>query len=151
MRAVLQRVQSGSVTVDGDVVGAIDTGFVMLVAVVRGDTAADIQTLVDKTINLRVFADADGRMNHSLLEVGGSILLVSQFTLAADVRKGRRPSFGAAADPVEAESMISSIADRFAESGVPVEQGRFGAMMKVGLVNDGPVTIVIDVVNGAVQ
>ncbi|MGI9667389.1 MAG: D-aminoacyl-tRNA deacylase [Acidimicrobiia bacterium] len=151
MRAVLQRVSSAEVTVDGAVVGSIDGGIAMLVAVWEDDTAEDAIALADKTANLRIFADDDNQMNRSLLDIGGSVLLVSQFTLAADVRKGRRPSFTRAAAPDEAQRLILRIADQLSAAGVEVEHGVFGAMMEVSLVNDGPVTIVVEVVGGSVQ
>lgn len=138
------------VDVAGETVGAIDGGFLMLVAVQHHDSKADAEALVRKVADLRVFPDDDGRMNRSIRDVGGSVLVVSQFTLAGDVRKGRRPSFTGAADPSVAEPMVESIARLLADAGVPAAMGRFGAMMDVSLVNDGPVTFVIDVVDGAV-
>lgn len=150
MRAVIQRVSLASVEVDGAVVGAIAGGLLVLVAVVPGDTAADARALVDKTVHLRVFDDDDGRMNRSLLDVGGSVLVVSQFTLAADVRKGRRPSFTGAGDPAMAEPMVDRIVSDFASHGINVQTGIFGARMSVHSVNDGPVTFVVDVADGSV-
>lgn len=144
MRVVIQRVSSASVVVDDAVVGSIAAGLLVLVGVVAGDTDADADLVADKIAHLRIMADEEGKMNRSVIDVGGSILLVSQFTLAADARKGRRPSFTAAADPAIAEPLISVIVDRLGELGVPVATGAFGAMMDVHLVNDGPVTIVFE-------
>ncbi|MCL4237603.1 MAG: D-tyrosyl-tRNA(Tyr) deacylase [Anaerolineae bacterium] len=145
MRAVLQRVQSGAVRVDGEIVGAIDRGFVILVGVGHGDGDAQAQWLARKIAGLRVFEDADGKFNLSLLDVGGGCLVVSQFTLYADARKGRRPSFTDAAPPQVAEPLIARFADMLRQAGVPrVATGVFGARMQVEIHNDGPVTIWLD-------
>jgi D-tyrosyl-tRNA(Tyr) deacylase len=144
MRIVAQRVTRASVSVDGAVVGAIEQGLLILVGVADGDTEARADALSRKVAGLRIFADADGRFNDSLLDVDGAALVVSQFTLHADVRKGRRPSFTSAARPEVAESLVDYFADALRAQGVRVETGVFGALMSVELVNDGPFTIVID-------
>ena len=144
MRIVLQRVTQASVSVEGDVVGAIDRGLLILVGVAEGDEEAQADALARKVAGLRIFADAEGRFNESLLDIRGSALVVSQFTLHADVRKGRRPSFTSAARPEVAEPLVDYFAQSLREQGVPVETGVFGAMMSVALVNDGPFTVVID-------
>ena len=147
MRAVVQRVLSGSVSVDGEVVGRVASpagGFVIFVGVHRDDTEAEAVLLAEKIAHLRVFPDEAGRMNQSLAEIGGASLVISQFTLYADLRKGRRPSFFEAAPPEHAARLI----DHFCAALTgPVEQGRFGAHMLVELVNDGPVTISLDTNN----
>ena len=144
MRTVVQRVSKASVRVDGQVVGVIDRGLVVLVGVTHGDTDAEADWLARKIAGLRVFEDADGKINAGLIDVGGKTLVVSQFTLYADARKGRRPSFTAAANPKLAEQLV----DRFVESlrgcGVHVETGVFGADMLVEIHNDGPVTILLE-------
>ena len=144
MRIVLQRVTQASVSVEGDVVGAIDRGLLILVGVADGDREEQAEALARKVAGLRIFADAEGRFNESLLDIRGSALVVSQFTLHADVRKGRRPSFTSAARPEVAEPLVDYFAQSLREQGVPVETGIFGAMMSVALVNDGPFTVVID-------
>ena len=144
MRLVLQRVTRASVSGDAEVVGAINEGLLILVGVADGDSETQADTLARKVAGLRIFADADGRFNESLLDIGGSALVVSQFTLHADVRKGRRPSFTSAARPEIAEPLCNHFAEALRKQGVPVETGVFGAMMSVELVNDGPFTIVID-------
>ena len=144
MRAVVQRVSSASVSIDGDVVSRIGAGLVVLAAVGRDDSDADADYIVEKTVHLRVFPDAEGRFDHSVADVGGSLLVVSQFTLYGDVRRGRRPSFTEAAPPAEAEERFAALVERFRATGVPVETGQFQAMMDVALVNDGPVTLVLD-------
>ena len=144
MRAVLQRVSRASVTVDGSEIGAIDAGLLILVGVADGDGEAQAEALAAKIAGLRIFADAEGRFNHSVRDVGGSALVVSQFTLHADVRKGRRPSFTMAARPEIAEPLVDRFTESLRSHAVPVETGAFGAMMSVELVNDGPFTIVID-------
>lgn len=138
------------VEVAGEIVGAIEGGFLVLVAVQPGDTDTDAEVLARKISDLRVFPDDAGRMNRSIRDVGGSVLVVSQFTLAGNVRKGRRPSFTGAADPSIAEPMVEYLSSQFERQGIPAASGRFGAMMNVSLVNDGPVTFVVDVVDGAV-
>ena len=145
MRVLLQRVTYGSVAVDGIVCGEVAQGFVALVGVTHADSEAIAEKLATKTANLRVFADADGKMNRSLLDVGGGALVVSQFTLYADARKGRRPSYIHAAQPDVAEPLVRYYADCLSRAGVVrVEQGQFGAMMQVEIHNDGPVTIMLD-------
>ncbi len=144
MRSVLQRVLQASVTVDGAVVGRIGPGLVVLVAVVRGDGPADIDYTASKIRDVRIFTDEDGRMNRSVAEVGGSVLLVSQFTLAGDARKGRRPAFDQAAPPDAAQAMFDALVTHVRAAGVLVETGRFRAHMELSLVNDGPVTILLD-------
>jgi D-tyrosyl-tRNA(Tyr) deacylase len=145
MRIILQRVSKGSVTVNGIVVGAIDKGFVALVGVTHEDTHAQADLLAKKTANLRVFEDEAGKMNLSALAVGGSVLVISQFTLYADVRRGRRPDFIAAAKPEVAAPLVDYFAQRLRAEGITrVETGVFGAMMQVEIYNDGPVTIILD-------
>ena len=144
MRLVLQRVTSASVSVDGETVGSIDRGLVVLVGVRQGDTPEAIRRLARKVSELRIFPDDEGRMNRSVLEASGSCLVVSQFTLYGDTRRGRRPSFVEAARPEEAEPLIGAFTDELETLGVPVEQGRFRAHMDVALTNDGPVTIVME-------
>jgi D-aminoacyl-tRNA deacylase len=144
MRLVLQRVTSASVRVDGEVVGSIGLGLVVLVGVREGDTPEAARRLAEKVVTLRIFADGAGRMNRSLLEASGACLVVSQFTLYGDTRRGRRPSFVEAARPEVAEPLIRLFAGELAALGVPVEQGRFQAHMEVALTNDGPVTIVME-------
>lgn len=151
MRAVLQRVARAVVTVDGDVVGEIGRGLLLLVGVAHGDGEGEANALVDKVLGLRIFPDAEGRMNLSVADAGGSVLLVSQFTLLADIRRGRRPSFTDAADPDVAEPIIETMASRLAAAGIQVATGLFGAKMAVELVNDGPVTIVAEVSEGRVR
>jgi D-aminoacyl-tRNA deacylase len=144
MKAMLQRVSRASVAVSGEVVGQIGKGLLVLLGVEQGDTEADAQQLADKTIQLRIFDDADGKMNLSLAEVGGAMLVVSQFTLLGDCRKGRRPSFVDAAPPEMAEKLYETFIAAVGTQGVPVATGKFRAMMQVELVNDGPVTILLD-------
>jgi len=145
MRAVVQRCRRGSVTVADTVVGAIDHGLVVLLGAGRGDTEVDLQYVVDKLVNLRIFADDDGKMNRSVLEVGGGVLVISQFTLYGDVRKGRRPAFVDALEPVAAEALYDRAVIALTKAGVTrVATGVFRADMQVELVNDGPVTILID-------
>ena len=144
MRAVVQRVSSASVHVDGDAVGAIGRGLLVLLGVRHDDTSENATRLAAKIARLRIFPDERGRFDRSLLDVGGDALVVSQFTLLADTRKGNRPSFTAAAKPEVAEPLIESFCDALRELGLHVETGVFGARMEVELVNDGPVTIVVD-------
>ena len=145
MRVLIQRVTSASVSVDGQTVGAIDHGLVLLVGVGHEDAGADADALAEKIVHLRIFNDAEGKFNRSLLDVGGSALVVSQFTLYADARRGRRPSFTGAAPPQHAESLCDQFVDRLQQLGVPhVAGGRFGAAMHVEIHNDGPVTIWLD-------
>lgn len=151
MRAVVQRVNSAAVMVAGEAVGEIGRGLLVLLGVAAGDTSTDAQVLVDKLLGLRIFPDDADKMNRSVVDMEGSVLVVSQFTLLADIRKGRRPSFTAAAPPETATEMVETVVGLVAEQGVPVATGRFGAMMEVELVNTGPVTIVIDVSGGKVH
>ena len=144
MRAVLQRVTRARVLIDGEEVGAIGPGLLVLLGVTHADTAEDARWLAEKTVGLRVFNDADGKMNLGVTDVGGSVLVVSQFTLYGDAQKGRRPSFIAAARPEQAVPLYEAFVNGVKALGVPVATGRFGAMMQVELVNDGPVTLVID-------
>ncbi len=141
MRVLLQRVTEASVSIDGEVVGAIGQGFVALVGVGHGDGEEQARWLANKVAGLRVFEDAEGKFNLSLADVGGSVLVVSQFTLYADARKGRRPSFVDAAPPEIAQPLVDRFAEYLRSEGVPVEEGVFGAMMLVEIHNDGPVTI----------
>ena len=144
MRAVVQRVTSARVTVDDRPVGSIGRGLLVLVGVARDDGSEAVTWLVDKIVGLRVFPEAGGRMNRSLLEVDGGILLVSQFTLYGDCRRGRRPSFDGAAAPAEARVLYEELVERFRDRGVAVETGTFQAHMRVHSINDGPVTILLD-------
>lgn len=144
MRAVVQRVASASVSVEGKTVGSTGVGFLALIGVETGDTERDLAYIADKVANLRVFEDAEGKMNRSLTDVGGGILAVSQFTLLGDARGGRRPSFIAAARPEEAIPLYERLIDDWRRRGVRVGTGVFGAEMQVSLVNDGPVTILLD-------
>jgi D-tyrosyl-tRNA(Tyr) deacylase len=150
MRTVVQRVSSARVEVNGKAVGSIDHGLLILVGVVPSDTKSDVTACVSKISGLRIFTDAEGKMNLSVVDVGGEVLVVSQFTLAADVRKGRRPSFIRAAGPAHAEPLIASFCADLESEGLQVEQGVFGAHMEVSLVNDGPVTIIIDTTDGSI-
>ena len=144
MRAVVQRVTSASVTVEGETVGAVGPGFMVLIGVSKEDTDKDLKYIVDKVQNLRVFDDENGVMNRSILDVGGEILAVSQFTLYGDARGGRRPSYFRAAKPEAANAMYERLIAAWREKGIHVETGRFRTEMKVSLVNDGPVTILLD-------
>ena len=144
MRVVLQRVSSASVTVDGRVTGKIDRGFLLLVGWTHGDTPAQNAWMAEKVVGLRLFADADGKMNLALGDVGGAMLVVSQFTLYGDAEKGRRPSFIAAARPEVAIPLYADFVAQVRKTGLRVETGEFGAMMDVALVNDGPVTLVLE-------
>lgn len=144
MRAVLQRVTSASVSVEGQARATISAGYLILLGVHRDDTDADVTYVADKIVNLRVMEDDGGKMNLSIRDTGGSALVVSQFTLYGDTRKGRRPSFVEAAQPDHATALYEDLCRRIAAQGIPVQTGVFGAMMQVTLVNDGPVTILID-------
>jgi D-tyrosyl-tRNA(Tyr) deacylase len=144
MRVVVQRSKSAHVAVEGEVIGRISKGFVLLVGVTHKDTEEDAVYLAEKIANLRIFEDEGEKMNLSLLDVGGEILSVSQFTLYGDCRKGRRPNFMAAARPEQAEQLYELFNRLLREKGITVETGRFGAMMDVELTNDGPVTIIVD-------
>ena len=143
MKAVVQRVSSASVLVGGRVVGAIDHGVLALVGAVEGDEERDLEWMARKISGLRIFADDDGKMNRSVADIGGKVLLVSQFTVCADVSKGTRPSFGRAMAPELAEQMVQKLVARLAQT-VAVETGQFQAQMEVALVNDGPVTLWLD-------
>jgi D-tyrosyl-tRNA(Tyr) deacylase len=144
MRALIQRVDGASITVDQKEISRIDQGVLVLLGVGRNDTNEDAEYLLDKIINLRIFEDADGKMNMSLLETGGEMLVVSQFTLWADCRKGRRPSFTSAAEPQAARNLYRHFVETARALVSRVQEGEFQAMMKVRLVNDGPVTILLD-------
>ncbi len=146
----MQRVTRASVEVDGVVVGSIDSGFLLLVGIEPSDTEDDIARAVEKVGHLRVFPDEAGQMNRSLLETDGSALVVSQFTLLGDLRKGRRPSFVGAAPPQQAETMVDRFVEGLRGSGIHVETGVFGASMNVELVNSGPVTILLEIRDGRV-
>jgi len=144
MRAVIQRVEQASVSVEGEIRGQIGAGFLVLIGVEEGDGDADFRYIAEKVPNLRVFEDEQGKMNRSLLDVGGELLAVSQFTLLGDARGGRRPSFITAARPETADPMYERLVADWRARGIRVETGVFGAHMKVSLVNDGPVTILLD-------
>ncbi|HLR52025.1 MAG TPA: D-aminoacyl-tRNA deacylase [Candidatus Avamphibacillus sp.] len=144
MKIVIQRAKNASVTVDDEKVGGIEKGLVLLVGVTHDDTIEDAKYLVNKLVHLRIFEDENEKMNLSLKDVGGSVLSISQFTLYADTRKGRRPSFVKAAKPDQANELYKQFNKLIEEEGIPVETGEFGAMMDVKLTNEGPVTIIID-------
>ncbi|WP_201007650.1 D-aminoacyl-tRNA deacylase [Paenibacillus glycanilyticus] len=144
MKVVVQRSKQASVTIDGEVVGAIDNGLVLLVGITHEDTEEDIRWMADKVAGLRIFEDQNEKMNFSVVDVGGQILSISQFTLYGDSRKGRRPNFMAAARPELAELLYNRFNEQLRAAGLIVETGRFGAMMDVALVNSGPVTLIID-------
>lgn len=143
MRAVVQRVKSSSVKTEDEIVAQIRKGLLVLLGVAKGDTVQNADYLANKIINLRIFEDPDGKMNRSLLETGGELLAVSQFTLLADCRKGRRPSFIEAAEPEKATELYERFVNTVREKGIEVQTGRFRAFMEVTLINDGPVTIII--------
>ena len=145
MRALVQRVSEARVRVDGEIIGEIGHGILALIGVTHDDTPAQATKLADKIANLRIFTDADDKMNLSVLDVGGSVLTVSQFTLYGDTRKGRRPAYVDAARPEVAEPLCDAVTDALRALGVPVETGRFRADMKVELINDGPVTLSLEV------
>lgn len=144
MRGVLQRVKNASVTIDGNMVSSIENGILILIGVTDTDTEADASYIAEKTVNARIFEDSEGKMNLSLLEVGGEVLAVSQFTLYGDARKGRRPSFIRAAKGEISEPLYELTCKKIEEMGVKVKKGVFGADMKVQLINDGPVTILLE-------
>ena len=144
MKAVIQRVKSASVSVDDKIIGEISVGFLILLGVEQNDTEDDLNYLVNKTVGLRIFKDDNKNMNLSIKDIGGEALVVSQFTLCADTSRGRRPSFIKAANPEEADSMYQQFCEQLKVNNIPIEMGRFGAMMDVSLVNDGPVTILLD-------
>jgi D-tyrosyl-tRNA(Tyr) deacylase len=144
MKAVIQRVTNASVEVDGEVVGRIQDGLVVLLGVAKGDDESDSKYLVDKIRSLRIFADEQGKMNRSLADVDGAVLVISQFTLLGRTSNGRRPSFDEAAPPAQAKLLYEQVATGLRTQGTPVETGIFAAHMRVALVNDGPVTFVVD-------
>ena len=144
MRAVIQRVKEAAVTVEGATVGQISKGLLVLVAVEADDGPEDLAFLKKKILNLRVFEDQQGKMNLSLKDVAGNVLMVSQFTLYGDLRKGNRPSFSRAAPPTQAKELYQALIDQLRSEGITVESGRFQAMMEVALINDGPVTLIVD-------
>ncbi len=149
MRAVVQRVSKGSVTVEGRETGSIEKGFVVLIGISGDDGREDVEYLADKIVNLRVFEDSDGKMNLSLKDVGGNLLVISQFTLYGDCRKGRRPSFTGAAPPDMAEELYNEFVNSCRQKDVRVETGQFQAHMEVELINDGPVTLIIESIGKA--
>ena len=144
MRAVVQRVKESTVKTDNEIVGQIGSGLLVLLGVAKNDTAKDADYLANKIINLRIFEDEDRKMNRSLLETGGELLAVSQFTLLADCRKGRRPSFIEAAEPEKAIDLYEKFVNMVRAKGIGVQTGRFRAVMEVALINDGPVTVIIE-------
>ena len=151
MRSVVQRVKESHVSVANEVVAGIGRGLLVLLGVAKGDTHKDAKYLADKISHLRIFEDDQGKMNRSLLETGGSMLVVSQFTLLGDCRKGRRPSFIQAASPEEADHLYESFAELVRNMGIEVKTGRFRTMMAVSLINDGPVTIIIESPNPGIS
>lgn len=151
MRTVIQRVKQAQVAVEAETVGRIGPGLLVLVAVANGDTEVDSEALAAKISSLRVFPDDQNKMNRSLLDVGGEVLVVSQFTLYGEVGRGRRPSFDGAADPQKAESILSVLISEFEALGLRVASGRFGAHMQVELTNDGPVTLIVETSEGKVR
>ncbi|MEI3614822.1 D-aminoacyl-tRNA deacylase [Pseudogracilibacillus sp. SO30301A] len=150
MRAVIQRVKHANVKVENEVIGDIKNGLVVLLGITHEDTEADINALVQKLIHLRIFEDEENKLNNSLVDIQGKILSISQFTLYADVRKGRRPSFINAAKPKYAETLYELFNDQLRKENINVETGTFGAMMEVELVNDGPVTIILETKDGKI-
>jgi D-tyrosyl-tRNA(Tyr) deacylase len=144
MRAVIQRVSEAKVEVDGQVIGAVGRGLLVYLGVGKEDAQTDAEFMADKLANLRIFADEAGKMNRSVMEIGGGVLLVSNFTLQGDCRKGRRPGFDAAADPQLAEPLYEKVAELIAREDIPVSKGSFGAHMQVTSINDGPVTFLLD-------
>ncbi len=144
MRAVIQRVTSSSVTVDNKQISKIGPGLLVLLGVTHSDEPADAEYLADKVANLRIFEDTDGKMNLSVIDTGTEILVVSQFTLYGDCKKGRRPSFIKAAKPDKAEKLYDYFTEQIKTKGIPAQSGRFRAMMEVSLVNDGPVTLIVE-------
>ena len=144
MRTVIQRVLEAEVKVEGQQVGKIDKGLLVYLSVGKEDTVKDAEFVADKLVNLRIFADEAGKMNRSVLDVGGAILLVSNFTLHGDCRKGRRPGFDAAAEPALAQQLYEKVIDLIAGRGIAVEKGAFGEYMQVSSINDGPVTFLLD-------
>jgi D-tyrosyl-tRNA(Tyr) deacylase len=150
MRAVVQRVGRAAVRVDGEPVSEIADGLAVLVGVAPSDGDAEVVALARKLVELRIFSDDDGKMNRSVADIGGEVLVVSQFTLLGDTRKGRRPSFVGAAPPELAQPLLQRLVETIADAGVPCRSGQFGAHMEVELVNDGPVTLVLEVADGRV-
>ena len=144
MRAVVQRVKNASVRIDGEICGQINQGLLVFLGVSKEDTETDITYISDKITGLRIFEDENEKMNNSIMDINGEILVISQFTLYGDCRKGRRPSFDGAMRPPEAEAMYEKFVEYIKKSGLKTETGRFGADMKVELLNDGPVTIILD-------
>ncbi len=144
MRMVCQRVLEAQVKVDDRCVGKIDRGLLVFLGVGKGDTQKDAEFIAEKLVNLRIFADEAGKMNRSVQDVGGAILLISNFTLHGDCRKGRRPGFDAAAEPALAEQLYEQVIALTARQGIPIEKGRFGEYMQVSSINDGPVTFLLD-------
>ena len=148
MRALLQRVTEAEVKVEGQKIGSTGAGLLILICAMAGDRQAEADQLINKITKLRIFKDDAGKMNKSIMDIGGSALVVSQFTLAADTKRGNRPGFSSAASPDEGRALYEYFADGLAQAGVPVETGKFGADMKVSLINDGPVTIWLDTAEG---
>ena len=148
MRALLQRVTEAEVKVEGQKIGSTGAGLLILICAMAGDTEAEADQLINKITKLRIFKDDAGKMNKSIIDISGSTLVVSQFTLAADTKRGNRPGFSSAAFPDEGRALYEYFADGLAQAGVPVETGKFGADMKVSLINDGPVTIWLDTAEG---
>jgi D-tyrosyl-tRNA(Tyr) deacylase len=148
MRALLQRVTEAEVKVEGQKIGSTGAGLLILICAMVGDTQAEADQLINKITKLRIFKDDAGKMNKSIIDISGSTLVVSQFTLAADTKRGNRPGFSSAAFPDEGRALYEYFADGLAQAGVPVETGKFGADMKVSLINDGPVTIWLDTAEG---
>ena len=144
MRAVVQRVSSSTVTVDGEVIGDINKGLLVLLGVTHEDSSKDVDYIIDKVLNLRIFEDENEKMNLSLKDVGGELLVVSQFTLYGDCRKGRRPSFSSAARPEVATKLYEEFIEKAKKEGIVTQTGQFGANMMVDLTNDGPVTILLE-------
>ena len=144
MRAVVQRVKESSVKADNEIIGRIDKGLLVLLGVAKSDISSDADYLANKIVNLRIFEDDDAKMNRSLVSIGGKMLVVSQFTLLGDCRKGRRPSFVAAAEPQKALELYENFVQKVRRLGIPVETGRFQAFMEVALINDGPVTLILE-------
>ena len=144
MRAVVQRVSSSSVTVEGTIISSTQQGLLVLLGIADDDTLEDVQYICDKISHLRIFEDDNDKMNLSLLDIGGEVCVVSQFTLYGDARKGRRPNFMKAAAPDKAEALYARTVEAFKEKGIPVSTGQFQAHMEVAIVNDGPVTILLD-------
>ena len=148
MRALLQRVTEAEVKVEGQKIGSTGAGLLILICAMAGDTKAEADQLINKITKLRIFKDDAGKMNKSIIDISGSTLVVSPFTLAADTKRGNRPGFSSAAFPDEGRALYEYFADGLAQAGVPVETGKFGADMKVSLINDGPVTIWLDTAEG---